>query len=422
MRRLASTTLAIGAVGALAGTLLAAGPSTGSAPGGSVAPSSARTVPFALKATGFGTRVTGGDVPVGSGQTAFMALGCSTRVGINKENHEAEVTIPGLGRVSAVRTDLWTREVKGVVSTYSRNTIGNVVIAQSGLGRLQLSAVTAFAHAFHDSKGFHAETKASLGGLQFVPTGGPPQDLPLPAPGAPVEVPGLATIKVGASTKQVNHDGARAQSNALVIDMTATHSRVSVGQAKAQVLNGVENGVFGGFSAGTRARGLDGNVTSGRTPLSLMPCQGTGGKVESKKLASVDLGSNLAVGAVQSQQMARSMRGKSVTWERGSIAGLNLGDGQLVLDGVVGKVTVTREGRKLTKSYRGSTVGTITANGEKQAFPDTGVIEIPGVARIERFVKESVPGGASIVALRVTLLDGTGAVLDLGLAKATIRR
>lgn len=424
MRRLTSTTVALVAVGTLTGTLLGTSPSTGaiSDRASDQRASTPHFVDFALKASGFGSKAVGGQIPAGSGATAFMAVGCATRAGIDKENHETEATIPGLGTASAVKTELWTREVDGVVSSYAQNTIGRIVIAQSGVGRLQLKAVTAFAHAYHDAQGFHAETRTSVGALQFVPPGGEPQELDLPTPGQPIEIPGLAQITVGFSRKTVNGDGARAKANALLVKKTASGSRVSVGQAKALVLDGVKHGTFHGFSAGTEGRGLDDNLTSGRSPLALMPCQGTDGEVTGKRLSSVDLGGNVEVSGVQATHMAEQRPGKSVGWERGSVAHLDLGGGQLVVDGIVGKVTVTRDGNEVTKSFDGTTVGTVTVNGQTQEFPDTGVIEVPGVARIERFVKDTFKNGASVVALRVTLLDGTGGVLDLGQARLAIRR
>jgi hypothetical protein len=422
MRQITTTALALGAVGALVGTLLTAATATGS-PGAASDPRarSPHDVDFALKASGFGTRVDGRQLPAGSAPTAFMAVGCATRAGIDKENHEAEVQVPGLGKVSAVKTELWTREVDGVVSSYAQNTIGKVVVAQSSLGRVELSAVTAYARSFHDRSGFHAQTKTDLGGLRFVPSGGAPQQLDLPAPGRPVEIPGLVKITVGVNKKHTDGDGARAQANALVVNKLATGTKVTVGQAKAQVLEGVKHGTFHGFSAGTEARGLDDNLTSGRTPLALMPCQGTDGEVTGKKLASVDLGGTLDVSAVSATHMAVQRPGKSTGWERGSVAGIDIGDGQLVVDAIVGQVSVTRDGGKVTTSFQGSTVGRVTANGDPMEFPDTGVIEVPGVARIERFVKDTSKNGASIVALRVTLLDGSGAVVDLGQARLAIR-
>jgi hypothetical protein len=421
MRQITTQALVLGAVGALAGSLLTAGAATASGATSDARARSPHDVDFALKASGFGTKVEGRQLPAGSAPTAFTAVGCATRAGIDKENHEAALQVPGLGTVSAVKTRLWTREVDGVVSSYARNTIGKVVVAQSSLGRVELSAVTAYARSFHDEKGFHAETKTDLGGLRFVPTGGAPQQLALPAPGRPIEIPGLVKITVGVNKKHADSDGALAKANALVVNKLATGTKVTVGQAKAQVLEGVKHGTFHGFSAGTEARGLDDNLTSGRTPLALMPCQGTDGEVTGKKLASVDLGGILDVSAVSATHMAVQRPGKSTGWERGSVAGIDIGDGQLVVDAIVGKVSVTRDGGKVTTSFQGSTVGRVTANGDPMEFPDTGVIEVPGVARIERFVKDTFKNGASIVALRVTLLDGSGAVVDLGQARLAIR-
>jgi hypothetical protein len=424
MRRITTTTLALVAVGTLSGALLAAGPSTGATPDhGAAQKPAARPhfVPFALKASGFGSMVDGGQVPADSSHTAFMAIGCGTRAGVDKENHEAESTLPGLGKATDVKTELWTTEKNGVVSTYARNTINKLVIAQSGLGSIQVRAITALAHSFHDAKGFHAETTTSVGKLQFVPPTGDPQELDIPAPGNPVTVPGVATITVGRSTKHVDGDGARARANALIVTKTASGSRALVGQAKAQVLDGVKHGTFHGYSAGISSLSADGNISNGRTPLSLMPCQSTDGKVTTKKTAGSDLGDNLLASGLQSQQMAKQRAGKSVAWESGSVAHLTFGGDQLDVRGIIGKVTAVRENHKVTTSIKGSTVGTITANGEAHQFPDTDVLNIPGVAKLERFVTERTRNGISVVALRITLLDGSGSIIDLGQAKVSIR-
>ena len=93
-----------------------------------------------------------------------------------------------------------------------------------------------------------------------------------------------------------------------------------------------------------------------------------------------------------------------------------------MVDGIVGEAHVTRHGNKVTRNTNGSTVGTITANGEPQSFPDTGVLEIPGVAELEPRVVQKIPGGIKVVGLRITLLDGTGAVIDLATAKIRIEK
>lgn len=423
MRRATTAAVALATSSALSITMLAgAAPATTGGTDRSTTTSKARYVDFALKGAGFGSRASGGEVPTGSDQTAFMAIGCATRVGIDRENHEAEVTIPGLGKASDVKTDIWTRKSGDQVSTFTRNSLSKLVVAQSGFGSVRIRAISSLAHAWHDDRGFHSEATTSVGSIELVPPGGgDPQELDLPAPGQPIEIPGLATISLGTTRKHADESGASARAIALVVAKTASGTRSSVSQAKASVLDGVKHGTFHGFSAATEMEAADGTVTSGRTPLSLMPCQGTGGETWTKEASDSDLGGNLLATGLKSANFGKQMPGKSVARERASVAHFGLGGGQLDIDDIIGQANVTRDGRTVVADTKGSTVGTVTAGGEEQEFPDTGVLEIPGVARLERFVTQKSPNGVSIIALRVTLLDGTGAVINLGQAKALIR-
>ncbi|GAB6984182.1 hypothetical protein JCM10369A_07060 [Nocardioides pyridinolyticus] len=381
-----------------------------------------KSVDLALKASGFGSRATGGDVPSESDETAYIAIGCATRVGIDRENHETEVTYPDLGQASNVKTEVWTRRAGDAISSYTRNSIQKLVIAQSGLGSVELRGIVSFARAWHDNQGFHAHTRTNVGSITLMPEGGgEPQELEAPSPGQPVEVPGIATIAVGTIKERLNADGAHAQANALIIEKTASGSRSVISQAKAQALTGVKHGIFRGFSAATQGTAADGHVTSGRTPLTLMPCQGTRGKVWSKRSIDSDLGGQLLATGLKTEQMGKELAKRSTAYERATVSHMNLGGGQLDVEGIVGQANVTREGRKVTTSIKGSKVGTIVANGEEQEFPDTGVLEIPGVAKLERFVVEKIPSGIHVVALRVTLLDGSGSVFDFGQARLQIR-
>lgn len=384
--------------------------------------STARAVDFALKASGYGTRVTGGQVPTGSDQTAFTAIGCATRTGVEHENHEANATLPGAGTVSGVKTTLWTTSAGGAVHSYSKNTTANVVLAQSGLGTIEITAISSLSHAWHDAQGFHSETSTSIGKLRFVPPVGPAQELDIPTPGQPIDIPGLVRIAVGGGSRTANDHAGVAIANALRIKVIPSGTSVTVAHTSARVYSGVKHGMFHGYSAATKVSAANDNITSGRNPLSLMPCQGTDGKVLSKELADLNAGGQLIVEGLRSAQKGTQLPGRSVAMERGSVAGINLGDGALVIDAVAGQANVTRTADgKVTSDTRGTTIGSITANGEPQEFPDTGILEIPGVAKIEPKIVETSRFGISVVALRITLLDGTGAVIDLGVAKATIR-
>ena len=423
MRRVTTAVVALATTSVLsiAGLAAAQAATTGSA--GSVDRKAGRDAGYALKAAGYGTRASGGQVPVGSRDTAFMAIGCGTKVGMERENHEAEAALPGgMGTASGVRTDLWTVRKDGGVHSYARNRTAKVVLAQSGLGKLQLSAVTSLSHAWHDDKGFHAETKVNVGDIEFVPPAGDPQHFEIPTPGQPIEIPGLAKITVGQSKKSVTDAGATAEANALRVTFLPSATRLTVGHSAAQALDGIKHGTFHGFSTGTRSKAANDSITSGRTPLSLMPCQGTDGKLRTKAIADVNLGDQVIVQGLRSQQKGKQLPGKSVAMERGTVASINIGDGQLVVDGIVGQANVTRSGSgKVTSNVKGTTLGTITANGEPQSFPDSDVIEIPGVAKLERKIVDKTQFGISVVSLRITLLDGSGGVIDLGVAQARIR-
>ena len=92
-----------------------------------------------------------------------------------------------------------------------------------------------------------------------------------------------------------------------------------------------------------------------------------------------------------------------------------------VVRGIVAQANVERAHGDVVRNAAGTTVGEVTVNGETREFPDTDVLEIPGVARLERHIVRRTPNGIQVTALRVTLLDGSGAVLDLGQARLTIR-
>ena len=421
MRRVTSAAVALATTSVLSIAGLAAAQASTSA--GGAERSSSRDAGYALKAAGYGTRASGGQVPAGSKDTAFMAIGCGTKVGMERENHEAEATLPGgAGTASGIRTDLWTARQDGGVHSYSRNRIANIVLAQSGFGELRISAVTSLSHAWHDTQGFHAETTVNVGELEFVPPTGDPQQLELPTPGQPVEIPGLARITVGQSKKSVTDSGATAEANALRVTFLPSATRLTVGHSAAQALDGIKHGTFHGYSSATRSRAADDSVTSGRTPLSLMPCQGTDGDLRTKAIADVNLGDQIIVQGLRSQQKATQFPAKSVAMERGTVASIDIGGGQLVADGIIGQANVTRTADgKVTSNIDGTSLGTITANGEPQSFPDSDVIEIPGVAKLERNIVEKTQYGISVVSLRITLFDGTGAVIDLGVAQARIR-
>ena len=273
-----------------------------------------------------------------------------------------------------------------------------------------------------DAGGLHADTATEIGSITFTPSGMPAQELPLPTPDQPIDVPGLATIEAARSVRNASDTGAVAKAMVLKITVVPTGTTARIAFSNARINSGIKSGLFRGAASGVQGQGLDGMLTVGPQPLSLLPCQGTGGEVVTKSLASVDLADQVVVGAVSSSQRAWQTRRKAVAWMQGDAASIDLGGGALHVDGIVGRVTMTKVGRHVRYSTAGTTVGRVIANGEPQTFPDTGVLEIPGVARLEPgVVIEHGRRDVKVIGLRITLLDGTGAVIDLGSAKVGVR-
>jgi hypothetical protein len=415
MKRVLSTLTTIAVIAS--GAALLTAPSASAA-----APAAKEKTQFALKGSGFGTRLRGGQVPAGSETTAYQVIGCTNVAGLKKTNHVAEATLPGLGTASEVTTDIWSTSKKGVVASHGRSSIERIVIGESNLGTLEINAVSTVTKAYHGKDGFKSEVRSRVGAIVFTDPTGTEQEFEAPTPGQPIEIPGLATITVGRHVQQANENGARAAGDALVVDVVATGTRLRVAKVASEINGDVKHGLFGGRSFSVQGDLLDGNLSIGRNPLSLMPCAGTQGEVVSKSLASLDLGTDARANGLRSRLQSDQTKKAATGWADGRVKAFSLGDDQVTAKAVVGRVSVTRTADgKLKRNANGTEVGTITVNGEEQEFPDTDVIEIPGLVKLERNIVKKVKDGIRVTALRITLLDGTGAVIDLGEAKLTVR-
>jgi hypothetical protein len=416
------TALASASVPLCVGLALATAPSyAGSHQGDRHGGHHGRATTYAFRGSGYGTKLIGGQVPAGSSTTGFQVIGCTNLAGRDRKNSVAAATLPGLGTASGVRTHVWTSSHDGVVASHSVHRIADLTLAQSQLGSLSVTGITSSATAYHRGTRFHATTATHVGGLTFTPTAGQPQTFPLPTPDQPVTIPGLATVYAGQHTTSHSETGALADAYALRVDVIPTGTSVRVAHSRAGLDSGLVGGVFRGHSAATRVVTAGGDlVRSGPQPLTPIPCQGTYGKTHEKSLASLDLGGQLVVRGATASEKGNQRDGRAWGTSRAAVARVALAD-QLVVDGIVGKVSVSRDGHQVTTSREGTRLGSVTVNGEQRRFPKTGVLEIPGVARLERDVVTRGHNGLSVIGLRITLLDGSGAVVDLAEASLRIR-
>ncbi len=159
----------------------------------------------------------------------------------------------------------------------------------------------------------------------------------------------------------------------------------------------------------------------GKNAYQHMPCMGTDGDNLVNTAASADLDpvaeTGALAGVVNAVRKGKRARGTSA----GAVADVSLLGGMLKIAVVRGVATVRRlAGGTLVRSSQGSTVGGIVYNGDEYTLDALGDLEIPGVAKLDGRVVQNTPQGLKVIGLRVTLLDGSLSVIDLGVAQVGI--
>lgn len=419
MRRFVPISIAL----ALAGTTLVAGSvSTASSASTAAEAAQARLVrtPFALTANSYGTRVIGGAVPADSSQTAYQSLSCTNKAGINKRNYEAQVDLGSLGTAHGVLSRTWTTKSGGTVSSWAEHSVARINLFNSSFGRLDINGVASTSRAYHDAKGFHTSTTSKIASITYTPKNGKPQGLEIPTVGQPITVPGLLRLSIGASDKRQNADGAQAVAAALDLRIFPLDTKLIVAQTKATIGSGIKSGIFVGSAVGAKASVLGTLVGVGATPLEYMPCRGTEGKPITKEVAGVDIGPLLKVSGLFAGVQGAQTNRKASAIEAAHVASVDIGDGQVIVNGIRGVASVTRVGSKLTRSSEGTHVVEVIIGGESHPLLDEG-LEIPGLAKLEGNIVEKTRYGLKVTALRITLLDGSLAVIDLGSVNVGIK-
>ena len=375
-----------------------------------------------LSASGYSTRVVGGGLPAGSDKTAFQVIGCNNRAGLNKTNYEAQVDLSPLGMASAAKTRVWTTARDGVVSSWSRNYIANVTLGSPTQGRIILEGVTSLSRTYHNSTGFHATTRTNVASVQVAAPGADPKPAALPAPGQKLEIPGLLSLELGNRVKRSGSERAVAAADALRITVLATGTKVTLAHSAARIESGVVSGLFRGSSYGSYINALDGRVISKKTPFHLTPCQGSDGVITGKDVLQVTP-DGVVVRALTARQRSDQSANRAYAWQEGSVARVNIGNGDIVVTGIVGRANLLwARGEGLETRIRGTQIGTLLVNGEARSIPRFDTLTIPGVARFERDLVDRNQRSIKVVALRITLLDGSGVVLNLGRAHVSFTR
>lgn len=377
-------------------------------------------VPYGMSAFGFGAKVKGGSLPVGSGPIARAIVACNNIAGITKSSATASVDLQGLGTAKGLETRVWTRKNGDTVSTYARHRIASVNLSDNGAGTLALTGIEAWTHAYHDATGYHTAARTGVLGITYTPSGGNPQTYPVPSPGHPIVIPGVATISLGGTTQVHGAHRAIAQATGLRVHLDASNTTVALARAVARLIE-APHGVFGGIAYGLKASVLGDVVGVGATPQVFMPCAGTDGDVLQSSVATVNIPNVLEAGVTQAKERAVATRKRAKGWEQAEVANVDLANGQIHIEGIKARAYVERDrgSRRLIRSSKGTGTVLITVNGETQQVPVDG-LEIPGLVRIQPDIVKKLKAGIQVTALRLTLLDGSGAVVDLGVARMRV--
>ena len=410
---------AIALAAALAAIGLTGGRSTPAV--GSEAAETPTPTSFGLEASGYASRVDGGQLSTGSDKLAYSVVACTNDAGVSNTNALADGNTGNGFLVQGASTHAWTAKSADTVSAWSTNHIDQITLSNTPTGDLTLTNLRSTSHAWHSATGYHSTSAASLGSIVFSPTIGEDQTFPVPSPGESVIVPGVAEIGLGAGTSTADDTAATTGIDGLSVHTLFSDSITRFAHSRASITGGVKDPLYGGFAYATKSTEL-GLVTSGRTVPTAVPCVGTDGDWTSNEADETSLADHGSGSALMSKQRsgrtAPGRRPEVTTVSRVSLVHLS---GGLQIDSIRARSHVMRTTDGYERDIAGTSVGAITVNGTDQSFPhDTKVMEIPGVAKFERAIVTRTPNSISVVGLRVTMLDGSGAVFDFAFAKALL--
>ena len=287
-----------------------------------------RPTNFGLHAMGYGTLIKGGQIPASSGATGFAHIACTTLAGIDRSNGVANVTIPGLGEISTLETNVQTKKKGKTVTAVSRHVLAGITLAEAELGSLELGAVESTAKVWHNATGFHSEVDTKVAGIVLTRPGEDPQVISIPTPGQPVEIPGLLRITIGEThvNKKAHSIFARAQG--LFVEILPTNTKVKIALSRARMTDEIVNSIMSGFAAGFRGKVLDPVLRIGANPFKNVPCEGSGGKIRSASLVGLDIPSALNVDAAKVRVFGNQVgRRRARAWTEATIAHVSLGGG-----------------------------------------------------------------------------------------------
>lgn len=362
--------------------------------------------PFTFGASAWGSTVKVADPVLTSGKSAFVGLGCTQKDNISRSNDMAGVQVPGLADIGAVTSMVSTDRSPGPTYTSA----GNSTVASASLleGQVEVGAIDITATAANGAGGYSADVESSVASLTI-------DDVAIEITGEEqlIEVPGLRIVLNKEKTRALNRQ-AKAKGTAVTVRVLETGAVIKLGEARASIDGRNVNAFFGGGAYGTTVEAVD-TLTSGKSANQPMPCRGTEGMDLTNEVLSVDLGGLGTADNVVSTVNA-SQGPLPEAHAMNEISEANLVGDLLRLEGITAAVNVFADADgNVTYNTDGTTLGSITLAGiDVEVPPPGGTVELPGVGTLTFFEETELKGGkgVEVIAVRVTLTDGTEIVLS----------
>ena len=370
---------------------------------------------------GYASRVIGGDVPAGSGQTAFSVIGCTNQAGIDHTQHQGRRRPRRGMRLSNVKTRTWTDQARRHGLVVQPAHIEKVVLADTALGslyldgrRLDLSRLAQRRAASTPRPQRRRPTSCSTrssAAADHVRSRCPARRSRFPAS------PRSRSATAPRPSEPPWSTAPRWTPSRCMSSRPST--TVYLAHSAATIRAGAPTALYRGSAFGAQGRRAEGVVTSRRVP------QRHHAVPRNRRRTRTDAASSKSTlrPACAPRSCARP-RGPATT--RGAVlrhqhrqgGSESLSATGLVVTAIHARAHVHKAGTALRQEHNGHDARRDHLQRRRAwSSPRPACSRFPGVAKIESNIVHQTRTSIAVTALRVTLLDGRLATIDIGYAE-----
>jgi hypothetical protein len=346
---------------------------------------------------------------------------CANRTRQRDEAAAASVDMLGVS-IHDVRSVAWTSRTGGKTVSSSRATIGSVDIVDPSIGTVTVSGIVSLSQAWHGRHGFHQASHPSVTSIVLHPLSGDDVTYPVPEPGHSVTIEDTIRVGVGRIEGGRTEHSAWSDVDAVtVLPLNGPFTKFKLAHSQARLQGGVGEQIYGGIALPVLGHDANGPLDSARDSVETVPCVGSGGALSGGTGIGRTLSDTVTARRVGGyQRSGPDSGGRPTVVVISEIRKVTI-DGGIEIWGIRGRAASIRSRDGYRLSSHGTVVRRVLFNGERVRLLGRDSVNVGGIAVLEpRIVKRS-KGTIELTALRVTMLDGSGQVFDLGFARATLR-